>query len=191
MAAKTWGCFYGCSGTVSEYGAYVKISANIYAHLPCHDAAVKSRAVEEWKEEQEEKKKQAEYARKVAESERLAKEQAELEAIYSRGVKDPNSMQTKWLPDDRKKLVAAKWICVHCGKRINTSASRASGPEQMHCHDCYMAREYGEKQAAAASTKSAAGIATVSQVLAGAAQAPKPQEPEQPKKDRFELLEIE
>lgn len=82
-----------------------------------------------------------------------------LQEIFDKG-------KAAWTADERIALVSAKMICVHCGKRIGVPDSPRSGPVEKHCYACYMAREYGEKAAAATAKKSAEGIANVAATLA-------------------------
>lgn len=187
---KQWECVF-CTEAVSERGAFAKLSGTRYAHLNCY-------AQESVEAAQRDKNAAAQEAAEQAQAV-AAQKAATLASVDGAIRAELTTLRASsiWAPEDRKQLVAAKMICVHCGTNLNTGGLPGvapAGPARMHCSPCYVAREYGEQAAAQASAKSAAGIASVTATLAGTPPAPTPapvaQEPAK-KQDRFQLIDLE
>jgi hypothetical protein len=185
---KSWPCVYECGNPVSDMGAYVKISLTKYAHLSCFGKVIGEQAVVRYRAEQALLRDAEQYSKQAAQDAAKAEAEKDLQRIYERG-----AANRQWTAQDRARLVAAKWICVHCGKRL--SSGEGAGAEGKHCRACYMASQYGEQQAAQTAAKSAQGIAAVAEALKPK-EAPKEAPKEEPKKeeepkDRFNLIEME
>lgn len=182
-----WTCNI-CATTISSLGGFVKLSQNRYRHVLCHDTLVSEYAVVQ--HEANLKQSEADVQRAYADREAAAKEAA---------VKDLLALRTKgkdlWTREDRRRLVEAHMICVHCGLDLagpGHSGTQPSGSERKHCGPCYMARDFGEKTAAQGAAKSADGIAGVAATLAKAPPPAAVNKPEEkPVADRFNLIEME
>lgn len=197
--AKFWECCY-CGERVSDLGQYAKLGGAKYAHIACQTEQIEAAFTRRRNQEAQEADEAAREAQRAREDAKAKMAQDAESAVRAELLGLRTKGKALWTPDERKQLVAAKMICVHCGCNLRPSGSdldgvAPAGPSRMHCSPCYMAREYGEAQAAQGAAKSAEGIANVSQTLAGSAPAkpPEPSKPQsdQPVKDRFQLIEVE
>lgn len=162
-------CVY-CTETVSEIGAYAKLSAGRHAHLACYENRTKTAAIEEGR-----KAVIDEIAQKQADKLELAKTQAVLAYENARRCEKCGVTMLADRPDALPDSYASR---------------QPSSSDARQCADCGRV-EIGARAGARRTAAPASAAEAIRTAPTRPADAPQEKKPEEPSPDRFSLLDLD